>query len=123
MQVKTQTHLAMLRDLLTYRQSDLRAEVHAAGLARRERVADPTEVTDRKQEADAVQTGATADFQEERDRAELRLVEAALHRLAAGTYGDCSDCGDSIPMQRLLAQPAAERCAPCQAKQEAHLGH
>jgi DnaK suppressor protein len=114
MQLQTQTHLHMLRDLLNYRLADLQADIHAAETARRERNADPTEVSDRKDEAALNQALSTDDAQDERDRAELRQVEAALHRLGVGTYGDCADCDEAIDMKRLLAQPAAERCSPCQ---------
>lgn len=116
MQVTTQTHLAMLRNLLTYRLNELRADVHAAALARNP--AGEGDVTDRKDEADLAQHAALDGAQEQRDLAELRQVEAALHRLDAGTYGDCADCGDPLAWDRLLAQPAAERCAPCQAEFE-----
>jgi len=44
-----------------------------------------------------------------RDMAELREVEAALARLAAGRYGLCSDCNDEIPAERLRVQPVALR--------------
>jgi DnaK suppressor protein len=123
MQLQTQTHLHMLRDLLNYRLADLHADIHAAELARRERNADPTEVSDRKDEAGLNQSLSTDDAQEERDRAELRQVEAALHRLDVGSYGDCADCGEAIDMQRLLALPAAERCAPCQTAFEQRQQH
>jgi DnaK suppressor protein len=45
-------------------------------------------------------------------------VEAALHRLDAGTYGDCAVCAEPISLQRLLVQPAAQRCAACQTAYE-----
>jgi DnaK suppressor protein len=48
------------------------------------------------------------------DTAELREVEGALARLAAGTYGTCVECGAPIPFARLDAYPAAARCIPCQ---------
>ena len=53
-----------------------------------------------------------------RDLGELRALEAALKRVADGTYGVCSDCGGDIPIERLEAQPAAARCAPCQQRHE-----
>ena len=53
-----------------------------------------------------------------RDVAELRQVEAARRRLAEGAYGICSDCGAAIPYERLLYEPAAERCVECQAQHE-----
>jgi DnaK suppressor protein len=57
-----------------------------------------------------------------RDIAELTEVEAALARIADGSYGTCSDCGDAIGWPRLNAQPTAERCIACQEKLEARTG-
>lgn len=45
---------------------------------------------------------------------ELRDVEAALSRMSAGTYGECTDCGEAIAPARLRAYPAATRCIACQ---------
>lgn len=49
-----------------------------------------------------------------RDLRELREVEAAMERLASGSYGICVDCGIEIDFDRLLAQPTALRCFDCQ---------
>lgn len=49
-----------------------------------------------------------------RDLVELRAIESARLRMQHGTYGECIECGYEIPRARLLAQPTAERCAPCQ---------
>lgn len=51
-----------------------------------------------------------------RDRAEhhLALVDAALARLLAGTYGPCQRCGQPIPAERLEALPWAAYCIACQ---------
>ena len=46
--------------------------------------------------------------------AELADVEGALGRVAAGSYGECIDCGDAIAAARLNAYPAATRCIGCQ---------
>lgn len=43
---------------------------------------------------------------------------AALERLAEGSYGLCSECGDQINMNRLLAHPTSLYCVPCQSKKE-----
>jgi len=40
-------------------------------------------------------------------------VEAALARLAGGTYGVCERCGRPIPEGRLEARPVARTCVPC----------
>ena len=123
MELATQTHLSQLRDLLTYRLRELRAEVHAAEQAQRELSgASAHEVTDRKDDAMRRQLSDLDGAQEQRDFDELAQVEAALQRLDAGTYGDCADCGEPIALQRLRGQPAALRCAPCQSTSE-HLSN
>ena len=43
----------------------------------------------------------------------LAEVEAALERLAAGTYGICERCGQPIGQARLEARPAARTCIRC----------
>ena len=48
----------------------------------------------------------------------IRLVEAALLRIKAGTYGVCSDCGVSIAAERLAASLVAMRCHRCQVSHE-----
>jgi RNA polymerase-binding protein DksA len=50
-----------------------------------------------------------------RDRAEqqLSLVDAALIRLDAGTFGRCLRCGKPIAPERLEALPWAEHCIDC----------
>lgn len=49
---------------------------------------------------------------------ELREIEAARRRMAAGNYGVCVDCGGEIEIERLFAFPEAVRCARCQAQRE-----
>ena len=75
-------------------------------------------VIDRKDEADAAQYDEIAAGTERMELGELHLCRAALQRLDDGVYGDCRDCGQPIPLARLLAQPQAERCAPCQGEHE-----
>lgn len=68
---------------------------------------------------------AVATFEDELDegvvddlKANLDEVDAALARIAVGTYGVCIDCGEAIPEKRLTALPASARCIECQRKQE-----
>ncbi len=51
-----------------------------------------------------------------RDRAtqQLALVDAALARLDAGTFGACLRCGRPIAVGRLEALPWAAHCIDCQ---------
>ena len=53
----------------------------------------------------------------QRDWNELQAIEAALARIADGSYGICVQCGNEIEPARLKVQPTAIRCMRCQ---EAH---
>ncbi|MGH2927373.1 MAG: TraR/DksA family transcriptional regulator, partial [Solirubrobacteraceae bacterium] len=46
----------------------------------------------------------------------LAEVEAAIDRLAKGSYGNCELCGQPISPARLEAKPAARRCIACASK-------
>ena len=47
------------------------------------------------------------------DLSELRQIDAALDRIAAGTYGECAKCGEDIAAERLKALPATPLCTSC----------
>jgi len=81
------------------------------------------EITDRSDEsvADLLVDVTLAEIS--RDIAELGEVEAALERIAAGTYGICADCDADIEPHRLEAVPAARRCFACQTALEARDPH
>ena len=114
-----QPDLNAVRDRLNQRQRELRAEVHAAQQARQHADApDLHEVGDRKDEAARHQFDDLFDAQEQRDIDELGSVVAAMQRLDAGTYGECTDCGEPIPGERLRVPPGAQRCAACQTAHE-----
>jgi len=60
-------------------------------------------------------------FEQQRDLAlreratqQLELVDAALARLDAGTFGTCLRCGRPIAPERLEALPWAAHCIDCQ---------
>jgi DnaK suppressor protein len=68
-----------------------------------------------------IQTERQTEFaMNEHETAELGDIEAALQRLQAGTYGQCTDCGVTIPPARLNAYPTAKRCIDCQSLAEKH---
>ena len=48
----------------------------------------------------------------------LEKIDVALKRLDDGTFGVCSQCKDSIPLERLQAKPSASLCLSCQADKE-----
>src|SRR5688500_2857160 len=101
---------AALRAALTTERVRLRAEIGEAIQA-------PGQMTYGSQAAAATQV-----FEQQRDLAlrdrasqQLELVEAALARLEAGTFGACLRCGKPIAPARLEALPWAAHCIDCQA--------
>ena len=61
---------------------------------------------------------------DEREAAELDVIDAALKRMDDGSYGRCATCGEEISGPRLLATPHAPRCIACQTQYEqAHALH
>jgi DnaK suppressor protein len=52
----------------------------------------------------------------EQARARLAEFDAALARVADGSYGRCVGCGGAIAPERLDARPEAARCIGCAAR-------
>jgi len=48
------------------------------------------------------------------ERNSLKLVEEALDRVREGTYGACTNCGNTIGEKRLQAIPWTAYCIDCQ---------
>jgi RNA polymerase-binding transcription factor DksA len=98
------------RALLEAERADLRAQLaelgfgEAGGLKYDSNFADTSQVTAERGEAEAL-AGELRDA--------LAEVEAAIARLADGTYGRCEQCGQPIAPARLEAKPAARRCIAC----------
>lgn len=55
-------------------------------------------------------------------RTMLRLIEAALNRIADDSFGVCVACGDDIQQRRLEALPWTQFCLRCQAAIEEEVG-
>lgn len=49
----------------------------------------------------------------EQDRAEIRRIDAALGRIADGSYGTCARCGEPVSAARLEALPDTPFCKTC----------
>jgi DnaK suppressor protein len=54
----------------------------------------------------------------ENEEETLAAIELALERIEEGTYGQCEECGVSMPKARLNAIPYASLCIKCQEKSE-----
>jgi RNA polymerase-binding transcription factor DksA len=109
----TDSPAADYRELLDHERDDLRGQLaelgfgDAGGLNYDSNFADSSQVTAERGEAEAL-AGELRDSLEE--------VEAALSRLAEGTYGICERCGQPISAARLEAMPAARLCIACASK-------
>ncbi|MEI7480257.1 MAG: TraR/DksA C4-type zinc finger protein [bacterium] len=69
-----------------------------------ERPIDPDEVADRLEEYEE----NSAELKQE--ETQYNDVKDAMKRIAEGTYGKCSICGEEIPTARLEANPSAKNC-------------
>jgi DnaK suppressor protein len=71
--------------------------------------------------ADKAANSYTKEFlfgQTNAERSFLHLIEEALKRMKAGSYGLCANCEDEVQQKRLDAVPWAKYCIDCQEKQE-----
>lgn len=48
----------------------------------------------------------------------LHLIDDALERIEAGTFGQCEECGAPIGERRLKVKPYASLCVACRQKEE-----
>ncbi len=54
----------------------------------------------------------------ERDQKTIREIDAALERMAAGVYGECTLCENDIGINRLRALPTTTLCIECATARE-----
>ncbi len=62
---------------------------------------------------DSLQNQSLTKSLRERESVSLALIQGALQRLDAGTYGFCTTCDDPIAAERLFVFPESGTCAPC----------
>eukprot|EP01041_Mallomonas_annulata_P013618 gene13618-biopygen6763 len=110
------TFAAQLQEMRIDVQAQLRAQ-HGGAMSRAESAAEALgSASDDQAQANTERELTFA--LEERESAELVEIDAALQRIADGSFGLCVDCGVSIPAARLHANPTAMRCIDCQTKAE-----
>jgi RNA polymerase-binding transcription factor len=68
---------------------------------------------DSQEQAQELENAEVVDALGNEARTELRLIARALDQIRRDSYGDCIDCGKTIPSARLKAHPFAERCIDC----------
>ena len=62
---------------------------------------------------EALQAQSMSSATRARQQKRVRLINAALHRLDSGTYGQCVRCSQPIPRGRLDVMPEARICMDC----------
>ncbi len=103
------------RDRIAQRLQSRLAELEA-------RVGRIEEEQQRPLDADSSERGVQREDDEALDAVELSALleiehsRQALVRLATGTYGRCTSCGNAITPARLEAMPAAAKCISCASK-------
>jgi len=114
----TPSRAVQLRALLEQRRQELNGDVNGRVRDVRTRARDAHDLTD-------IDDGADGDIQEDIDLVLIQIkaetvgrIDAALRRLEAGVYGDCSQCDAPIAAERLRAMPFAVRCTECEASRE-----
>ena len=99
------TNTSAIADRFNARLAELNAEVSSIETELRTPLdADFSEQANEIEDQDALK-GIEANH-----RDEINQIHAALNRIAAGTYGQCSVCGIDIPAARLEALPTATTC-------------
>jgi RNA polymerase-binding protein DksA len=109
----TQEQIRHLSTLMDERYERERREILAVTQRAREQV-DEDVSADRVDAALAESILAADDAMINQDIEDVRDINAARERMATGTYGSCTDCGEEIAYERLLAYPTAKRCIHCQ---------
>ena len=105
-----------LRTAMRARQVELREEIRQALIKSDSehylQIADSVRDLEDESFADLIVDVGLAEI--DRDLDELRAIDAALLRVADGSYGVCEVCEKPIDLKRLNLTPHALRCIDCQ---------
>jgi DnaK suppressor protein len=113
--------LKSYRDRLLERREGLFRQVTEAEMSSRERDLEATQ-----DPADMAANAYTKELlisMSANDRHLLGLIDETLHRIEAGQFGECVNCGEQVQERRLEAVPWARYCLKCQDLQERGLLH
>ncbi|MEX2580566.1 MAG: TraR/DksA C4-type zinc finger protein [Verrucomicrobiales bacterium] len=107
----TADQLIDLEELIAAELERIRAESQGSG-AEREAIS-PDVSIGRLSRLDSMQMQEVAKDAQRRRESRVGLLELALERLDAGTYGRCEICGEDIAFERLKTAPESTRCSAC----------
>ena len=99
---------ARIRDQLIAKQTEL-----ARRLERLKENLTAGRSADSQEQAQELENAEVVDALGNEARTEVSKIARALDQIKNNTYGICIDCGETIPMARLEAQPFADRCIRC----------
>ena len=99
---------ARIRDQLIAKQNEL-----ARRLERLKENLTAGRSADSQEQAQELENAEVVDALGNEARSEISKIARALDQIKNNTYGICVDCGETIPMARLEAQPFADRCIRC----------
>ena len=100
----TVDHLQNLRGELTRRITAIEADIHHKK--------EPVEKDFAEQVTQRENDDVLSAIDEEAKQT-VHLIDAALTRIKAGSYGLCAICGEKIPEKRLAALPYVTTCVKC----------
>lgn len=75
----------------------------------------PDEAIGRLTRMDALNSQGIAENNLQKARHRLSRLKRMLTQIGDEAFGDCRDCGDPIPVGRLLAVPGEDLCVQCAA--------
>ena len=99
---------ARIRDQLIAKQNEL-----ARRLERLKENLTAGRSADSQEQAQELENAEVVDALGNEARSEITKIAKALDQIKNDTYGICVDCGETIPMARLVAHPFADRCIRC----------
>ena len=105
---RSQRDIEAIRTRLRQQKAELQKRVSTI----HEHARDPLEQDSAEQAAQLGNVSVVSALENEAFQ-ELADIDSALHRLDAGTYGDCVSCGEEIGEARLKVRPAATMCRDC----------
>lgn len=99
---------AAAKKILTARRDELLGNIERIEDQLEEKVAQDEEDAASERQEDEVLTALG-----QSDQNEIRSIDAALARIEAGEYGECTQCGKKIAEKRLELLPDTPFCANC----------
>lgn len=73
----------------------------------------PDNAIGRVSRMDAINNKSTAEFSERQAKKKLEDLKTQLNNINNGKFGKCQNCGDDIPIDRLIFMPESLNCVKC----------